>query len=126
MAFSTILIGTLCLYAVYYAANIIFDLFLSSPKAEVRFDSEEEIEISEDENALSLSSYDAVYPSPSDEGEQELVSIIETQEESTTTSFYKEEEQPLMNGGMDIDTIVAHVQHSSHPDELHFVATNWS
>lgn len=130
MAFSSILIGTLCLYAVYYAANIIYDLFFVANTSGVRFDTEEEIEISEHENALPTSSY-AQAPlytttentsSPYGEEASEFVHV-EQDDEPIPTELT--EELPLMNGGMDIEELISQVQQAENPSELQFVATSW-
>lgn len=128
MAFSTIVIGTLCLYAVYYTANILYDLFLAGQSSEVRFDSEEEIEISEEENTLSFSDYtsqetEASFGSTSHKVEPTVVSIQEQEEQVEDSSPV---DTPSMNGAMDIDAIVAHIQHSESPDELQYVTADWN
>lgn len=141
MAFSTILIGTLIVYLVYYSANFIYDLFLSEIGTEQCVE-EEEIEISDAENELSTTSFTPssssndyfspeVFKTIADEEEvlaSEAEETFPTAEDEEVVPFIEQVHnfEPAMNGGIDINTLVSTVQSCENLSELDFIADSWN
>lgn len=121
MAFSTILVGTLIVYLLYYAVNIIYDLFFSGTSKDA-LPVEEEIEISDEENTLETSDFVST-SSPSAEeagGDEKFPAFEEQHTESEMAST------PAMNGALDIDDLYKQVQESETPAELMFITQSWN
>lgn len=114
MAFSTILIGLAVAYVVYYAVVIIYDLYYSDKGTQLV--EEEEIEISEEENTISQSSYTPSVSVPSvsnseqkveeEREEEKAEGEHSSQDYSDAPSERRAVVAPAMNGGMDIKNLV--------------------
>lgn len=123
MAFSTVVIVTLVIYLLYYAANIVYDLFLSNAMKPVPSDFEEEIEISETDNQLQGTFYTSVIE------KEESNSILPGYEDS---DILLEREAPKleliasMNGSLDIDDLYQQVQNAQSDSDLLFVSHSWN
>lgn len=123
MAFSTILIGTLVAYAVYYLGNIIYDLFLSGASDNPRTEEYDEIEINESENILQPTSY---ISSP-------FISSQEVEEDSTQSEIEEAfddngniEIKATMNGALRIDDIVGKIEQTEFTSDLDFLVQEYN
>lgn len=129
MSFSTILLGTLVVYAIYYSANIIYDLFVAGANTDTQI--EEEISISEEENTLSDTSFysDTASIPLSSGNEKESEPIVPSPEyaEIPSPTVPQEEtfSEPTMNGALEIDDLIEQVQKSETPDDLLYIANTW-
>ena len=110
MALSTIVIGVLFIYLIYYGVIIAHDLLSTQPL-------EDEIEIQEVDNTLPLSSFSSASVISS----EEVMSSSVTSDETVV-----EGNQATMNGGISIDDLCAQIQQSNTPSELSFVANAWN
>lgn len=114
MAFTTILIGLAVAYVVYYAVVIIYDLYYSDKGTQLV--EEDEIEISEEDNTISQSSYTPSVSAPSVSNSEQKVEEERAEEKTegeNSSQDYSEAPSerraviaPAMNGGMDISSIV--------------------
>lgn len=132
MAFTTILSGIAISYVVYYASIIIYDLYISD-KGKQQLSEDEEIEISADENALSLSSY-ALGMSSATVSSDASSEVFAAQEDTEISQFTDHEYSPssdsnndvaTMNGGLSIDDLCQQVRNESLPDALQFIALRY-
>ena len=115
MALSTIVIGVLFIYLIYYGVIIAHDLLSSSDSTTQPL--EDEIEIQEVDNTLPLSSFSSTSVISS----EEVMSSSVTSDETVL-----EGNQATMNGGISIDDLCAQIQQSNTPSELSFVANAWN
>lgn len=124
MAFSTILIGTLVVYVVYYAGNIIYDLFLSGASDNSRTEEYDEIEINESENILQPTSY---ISSPFISS-QEAIEEVGTQpeEEKAFEGNGNIEIKAAMNGALRIDDIVSKIEQTDLTRDLDFLVQEYN
>lgn len=133
MAFSTILTGTIVVYAIYYAVVIAYDLF-AVPATTSLYSQEEEIEISEEENSIATSSFpsssssETSFSSNSDESEE--APFFPTEGASGHHSKKGVEEVvskngAAMNGGVFLGDLFEQVQNAETPEELAFVNQVW-
>lgn len=156
MAFSNILIGTFVVYFIYYATNIIYDMFIAGMSSTPQ-STEEEIIINDLDTSIPTTSF---FPEPdtssSLQGEEEIARInlldiesevenlppiitIEKQEQqgglqvtASSTEVQSETEEnigisyPAMNGGIEIDDLFQQVCTSNTPDDLAYLSQNWN
>ena len=115
MALSTIVIGVLFIYLIYYGVIIAHDLLSSGDGTTQPL--EDEIEIQEVDNTLPLSSFS----SSSVTSPEEVMSSSVASEETVV-----EANQPIMNGGLFIDDLCEQMQQSNAPSELSFVVNAWN
>lgn len=119
MAFSTILIGTLVCYLLYYTANIVYDLFLSDTmKQSTHAANEEEIEISDADNQLQGTFYTSAIEEEATPKDRHI--LLEEEEHATP------ELTPMMNGAMSIEDLYQQVQNAQSDADLAFVSHSWN
>lgn len=138
MAFTSILIGIVVVYVVYYAVVIIYDLYFNDKNQQLKVE-DEEIEIAAEDNAISTSSYtpsvsassNASTELPQEESvDEEEIVVAETtsfnQDYSEDTTIVESQQvAPAMNGGLLIEDLCQQVNEMKTPEGLEFVVTSY-
>lgn len=133
MAFSTVLVGTLIIYAIYYACNVGYDLFFSGMGDTSRAKEDDEIEINEADNTLQPTSYNySPSCSSSDkeeeqEGDDDYAEEVDEEEESEEpTNGGEFEIKAAMNGSLTIDALLEKVEKTEFPTDLDIMVHSWN